>query len=538
MAVERDGFLSMEEDKVREGVRQSASESIRRYTLIQNAHIFNQEALTKDLGIRRIHSTNIGSSTDILAGFDAHFDNGNQKLVVVNTTDAHIYNTTTKQFDAQSLSLANERPGIFMYNGYMLLFNGTQQKQLSAAGTWTAISGSPPAAKFGTVHASRALIGGISGSENTFWVSGINDHETWDASLAVVVDQTPGSGAMTNLARLGPFVIVQTRQSTHAYQLTTDNPRDWDNFDISPSVGAIHHRSWCTVDGTPKGEDDSYAFFWGDGGPYMLTQGGEGDPTLIGLADPIMRSTRGKAYQEFPALQVSQYAKVESCYVPEYGQVRFGLTEYGSSSNDIVLWIDVESAIEFAEGQEEYPFWGLRNNDGLGYFPCEALFSARVDEDGVPSTTGEVRCFGGRDGVIYEMDAPSTYEDNGEPIAFDVRKRGYDGSEDGVRAYVKSIINGRIRATQVGSSELYVDVVADGGNASDSATLDLDAGLITWDGSTWDGGKWNDGEFRTMRADVAVNGERFEVRLYDNGNIREAFQIDGWQLEGFLEDRR
>ena len=535
--LERDGLLTLVEENTYDGVRQSASEGIRRYSLLRNLNVFNREALTKEHGIRRLHAADFGSSADVLGGYDAHYQGGTQVVVAVNTGDVFEYNTSTRAFDAKSQSLANARPDLFMFANKLLLLNGTQFRSRTSAGTWTAVSGSPPAAKFGTVHAGRALVAGVSGSEHLFYPSGVRDETDWDTSLAVIVDSAEGTSGLTNLGRLGPYMIVQTPSSTHAYQLSTDNPRDWDNFDISTQVGATVHTAWVEVERAKGNEMRSYSFFWGYGGPYMLAHTGS-KPALLGLMDPIMRSVRGTEYQDFPALDVSRYGSVSAAYEEETGRVLFGVTKQGDAENNLILWVDVESAVAFADGQVEYPFWGLRDNVNLGYFPSDVLFTAQVDSTGLPSATGQRRVLAGRNGVVFELHVPGLYEDHGEPLPFEAVRAGYDGAEDGVRSFIKSMRHARVRATQIGGGELYVDLIADGGQNTGTATLDLDAGLTTWGGSTWGGGRWNAGEFRTIRGDFGVNGERFAVRLYDEGNIEGEFQIDGWEIDGYVEDRR
>jgi hypothetical protein len=393
--IERDGQITLPEDKVYDGVRQSASESVRRYSLLRNVNLFNRGALTKDRGIRRIHATDISSGADMLGGYDAHFQGGAQKMVVVNTGDAYVFNTTTDEFDAQGLGLANAAPAMFTFADKLLLMNGTDFRTMTSAGTWTTVAGAP-AAKFGTVHSERALVAGVAGSEHLFYVSGIRDETDWDVTLAVIVDSAANSAGLTNLGRLGPYVIVQTAQSTHAYELNTDNPRDWDTFDISGTVGAVTHRSWAQVEAVGGGDTSkSYAFFWGVNGPHMMTYSGS-KPSLVSLVDPIMRACRGEAFQNMPALDPTKYDQVEAVYVPELGQVRFGVTAAGGLSNDTILWVDVESAIDFADGKEDYCFWGVRDNEGLGYVPCDVLFTARVDTNGHPATDGLERCSGGQ----------------------------------------------------------------------------------------------------------------------------------------------
>jgi hypothetical protein len=455
----------------------------------------------------------------------------------VDESDAYVFNTTTEEFDAQAQSLANARAKMLMFADKMLLMNGTQFRSMTSAGTWTTVGGSPPAATFGTVLAERCLVGGISGSEHLFYVSGIRDETVWDASLAVIVDSAERSAGLTNLGRLGPNVIVQTRQSTHSYQLSSDNPRDWDSSDVSTLVGATCHTGWVEVEGVRGGDTSkSYAFFWSNNGPAMLTYS-YGRPSLVSLADPIMRCVRGEVYQGMPALEPSRAGDVQAAYVPQYGQVRFAVTSYGGSRNDMILWVDVESAIDYADGKLDYPYWGVRDNAGLGYVPCDSLFTVRVDENSHPSATGQERGFGGRSGVVYEYDAPATYTDQGQPINLDVRRRGFDGQDEQVQSFHKSMRGARIRATQV-SADLLVTLTADGGMSSGSAVVPLSANLTLWGGSTWGGGKWNGGDFISKRGDAAVGGTRFELRMHDDGGISEPFQIDGYEVFGYVEDRR
>jgi hypothetical protein len=92
----------------------------------------------------------------------------------------------------------------------------------------------------------------------------------------------------------------------------------------------------------------------------------------------------------------------------------------------------------------------------------------------------------------------------------------------------------------VGAFNLYTRALVDGGAREATSTISLDAGLSTWgDGSSWnDGSEWNNSEFVNARSGLGVLGKKFDIELYDNGNIEGDFQINSWSLLGYVEDRR
>ena len=155
-----------------------------------------------------------------------------------------------------------------------------------------------------------------------------------------------------------------------------------------------------------------------------------------------------------------------------------------------------------------------------------------------------MRCLAAQDGFVYEMDAVEQYVDNIEgtdySIPFYVRRDNYDGLDDGVRSNTKSLRTGWFRTTMVGAFSLYTRALVDGGAREATSTISLDAGLSTWgDGSAWDdGSEWNNSEFVNARSGLGVLGKKFDLELYDNGNIEGDFQINSWSLLGYVEDRR
>ena len=267
------------------------------------------------------------------------------------------------------------------------------------------------------------------------------------------------------------------------------------------------------------------------------------------LAEPIRRAIRGITFEGLDGLAVESYDDVTAAYVPEYDEIRFSLIKkdnYSATARaDTIYCLSLSSAIAYADSPEQNtPIWRIRDN-GNQTLPCSTLATARLHPDThLPSVDGTVRGLSAQDGFVYEMDAIDQYVDNIEgtdySIPFAVRRDNYDGHEDGVRSHTKSLRTGWFRTTMVGEYTLFTRAIVDGGRAESTASISLDAGLNTWgDGSTWgDGDNWNASEFVNSRSGLGVLGKKFDLELYDNGNIQGDFQLNSWSLLGYVEDRR
>ena len=554
--IDRDGQFTWEETNVFDGIRQDVSESLRKYRSVQNVHFANRGALTKDLGIKPLHASRIGASgKNVTAALDCHFNNATQILVAVNegssNADAYTFDTATRAWTAQSVSIVNGvRPSMVMFADQLHLVDGTTLRRMNASKSWSTPGEgtySNPC-KFGTVYANRLILSGNATYPYSFFPSGVRDAGTWDATLAVDVTGAQGE-RITALGTLGTFLIVGGETFTRAYYLGTASPRDWDGDVVSSRIGPVHHSSYVEVPAAGGNASSNFGFFWSREGPMMLAQVGSGLPVMKSLADPIRRAVRGTNYEGLKGLAVESYADVTAVYVPEYDEIRFSLIKKDSYSAtaraDVVYCLSVSSAIAFAGNPAEaHPIWRIRDNSNQA-LPCSTLFTARLHPDThLPSVDGTVRCLSAQDGFVYEMDAVEQYVDNIEgtdySIPFYVRRDNYDGLDDGVRSNTKSLRTGWFRTTMVGAFSLYTRALVDGGAREATSTISLDAGLSTWgDGSAWDdGSEWNNSEFVNARSGLGVLGKKFDLELYDNGNIEGDFQINSWSLLGYVEDRR
>lgn len=555
--IDQNGELLWEEDKIYDGIRQDATESIRRYRIIRNAHFRNMGALTKDLGIRQIHSSAI-SAYDVKAAMDLHWTEGTQDLAVIQassgTSTLHLWNSSTNEFgSSKGVAIAAvDQPDMLLFANKLIILDGTTLRSMASNGTMATpgeSSYSNPS-KFGAVYANRLIVSGNATYPFSFFPSGIRDSGTWDVDLSVDVTGLHGD-AISCLGICGQFLIVGGRRFLRAYYLGTTSPKDWDWDEISNEIGPINHQSFQTV--TRNGR--SYAFFMSEEGPMMLSQqGGSGVPSLFPLWKPLDKAVRGIDHQGLTGLKVSNFDEVNTVYVPEYDEIRFccniDFTGSDGTPNGFIA-VDLNSAIAYTQDANNYPFWRVRDNT-ISELNVSRLFICRVDATtGRPSITGQNRCMCARDGRVFEMDARNQFVDDpgNTPIPFLIRKDGYDGREDGIREHTKSIQRIHVRTNQSGDYRLYGRLITNGGQQTTNMSVDgldgipLDTGLSYWgadpdEGSWSDGGIWNEGEFIVQRAGVHGVGKKFDLELFDNGNIQDEFQINSWSLSGMVEDRR
>jgi hypothetical protein len=311
-------------------------------------------------------------------------------------------------------------------------------------------------------------------------------------------------------------------------------------------VGPINFQSWVTVTRKKGRPGEHFALFWSEEGPMLLVQVGTSPPSLMSLSQPLLHMLRGTAYQGALGLSVSRFDKVEAEWVSDMNEVRFAVSADGGTKHTLLLCVDMDSVVAFAADPENnYPYWRIRDNEAMTSFPVSTLFIMRVDPTtGLPSVTGQPRCFCAQDGSVYEMDALDSCKDEDlYPISFLARRDGYDGYEDGIREHEKSAQKIFLRATQHGDYNIYARLTADGGRMSSETSITLNQGLTLWTddpgiGQWGDGGKWNTGEFVTDQGGFGCLGQKFDLELYDNGEIEAPVAINSWTLLGQLEDRR
>jgi hypothetical protein len=552
MTVERDGTVTWSEDRIFDGIRQDATESERRYRGIRNWNWRNIGALTKDLGFRAIHQTAVSADNPAKAALDCRFNDGTQKLVLAQGISGgaslYVFNTTTNEFgSALSPTLAPvDHPDMIMFANKLYVLDGNELVAMDSAETITTpgeSSYSNPS-RFGVVYGNRLIVAGNSTYPFTFFPSGIRDATDWDVDNSHDVTGLHGE-TIECLGLCGPYMIVGGPKFTRAYYLGLETAVDWDWDTVSDYIGPINHASYLSV--TRRGHN--FGFFMSEEGPMVLHQR-QGLPTMFPLWHPLDRMVRGLAHQGMEGLVLGTYDKTTTVYVPEYNEVRFAVCmKEGALDPDepnALLCVNFDSVMNFiSDPTNNYPFWRVRNND-VSRLQAERVFVCRVDPTtGRPSASGMNRAMAAAAGRVYEMDARSQWTDdpNDTPIPAWFRKDGYDGFEDGIREHSKSIRRWHARANESGAYTLYARLYTDGGAIVSETSIDLGTGLSIWsadeaDGTWGDGGLWNEGEFVVKRGGFRGVGKKFDLEVYDNGNVEAELQLNSWSLSGMLEDRR
>ena len=548
--IERGGHFVWALNTLKGGIRQNLSPAEFRYRLLRNANWTNNQGLAKDRGIRRLTVETLESGNyDTVAGFDAHFNDGTQHLMVFqddgSNTDIYVFTNSGRTWgSALGTSLARTTPDVMMFNNKVCMFDGTTFTTMNAAKS-LAQPGTAGynACTFGTVYANRLLASGDATYPYSFKPSAVRNETSADP--ANIVDVTGVQGErITALGLCGPYAVVGGRTFTRVYYLGTGGPKDWDYDVLSNQVGPINQDSFVDVSLARGNETQDFAFFWGAEGPMMIVYQGKGLPSLYSLWEPLWHAIKGRGYEDMPYMNLSRMENIKGVWFPEYREVRFCFTKETGTINDAFLCLDFDSAASYAQNPgQAYPFWRLRDNIGMN-FPASTAFLARVDQTtGLPSTTGTSRVFTSRNGVVYEMDADATFLDDGVHIPMHIKWDGFDGSEDGVRDQAKSTDHVYIHTNQAGKYELFVNVEADEGNESQVDSVELSGALEFWstepeDGAWGDGGTWNASGSLPGRTEHGVLGRRHAVEVYDSGNVSNEFYLQSVTVEGELEDRR
>jgi hypothetical protein len=531
------------------GIQQDVSASTLRYRIVRNLNQSTRGAQTKDMGVRSLMTIAL-TSYSTFGGYDFRWQSSGttyQKLLIFqdngSTTSVYVFDPTTRTAAAEATTLARVKPCTLTFANKLITIDGTTIR------SWTGSAWATPGTvdmnrcRFGVVYANRLILFGDPSYPYYFYPSGVRNETDWDANLAYEVLSARGE-KITGAGTCGSYLLVGGNEFLRAFTLGTASPTDWDYDSLSEQSGPVNWQSFVEVTRPRGNSTNSFTFFWTRQGPAMVVRQGEGTPSLVPLHDSLREMMLGNTYQGLLGLNQSRFDYVEGVYVPSYNEVRFAVSSVDSSVNDMLLCLNVDSAIDYmSDPENNHPHWRVRDNDSWT-FPLETIFTCEVDTAGLPSTTGTIKAFIAKAGMVYEMDALSSCLDNSlYPIKMQLRRDGYDGQDDGVREYTKSVRDVRIITTQWGVGHIYCRVKADGGSSSSESDVSLDEDLYLWTDSavvgTWgDGTLWNAGETPqsvTTRIGVGCLGRRFDVEFYDNGEINMPIKINSFSLYGLVE---
>lgn len=380
------------------------------------------------------------------------------------------------------------------------------------------------------------IVAGVSARPYEFYYSGVRNPDSWDTANDKVIVGGVSGETITALGTLGSYLLVCTQNSSWVYQQSATNPGDWDFITISESTGNINR---VLYEVSQSGVHMSFG--WSIDGPVVFYRIGD-TVSFKPLWQCVSLAMQGIENTPMEGFEQTRFSYIRAGYQADIEEIRYGLTKAGGTENDGCLCYDLRSVIAYIQGDIEQPFVTFKDNETTGIYPCDALFQIRVDDTGLPSITGRDRLFGGRDGVIYELDPPDVFTDDGNAIPHGFVRSGFSGVEDGVGGHRKVCNRARIRATHDGGYSITVQVSADGDVSVDDDTIDLDSGVGLWgDGGIWTTnpsvGKWNAQGYKTGVGYLSVHGESFEVYGYDVGAIDGEFEISEVSIEGRVYER-
>ena len=573
MAVERDGRFEWNENRIYGGMRQDVTDAFRHYRMLRNCSVADHGSVIKDKGARRLINAQITNHVTY-GGYDARYSNGSQVLLLFHDNgsagEVHRFNeangghtNTGSSWTEEHANNAQKKPCVFMFADKLITIDGSRIRARNNAASWSApvydnqsasmtsdLKAALNRSTFGVVYANRMVVFGDPQNPHTFYSSDVRDPAVFDATNSVIVLEQSGE-KITGASVIGNHLLVGGENFIRSYYLGTASPKDWDFETLSSSIGPINWQSFVPIARYTGNQTVSHNFFWTKNGPMLAVANQKSAPSLVPLWEPLRRGFLGETYRTLEGFKVSDYPNVEGAWCPEFNEVRFVLSYKSSSARDLVLCINVDSAIAYAQSAEGvYPMFRIRDNSNFtGGFPADTIFSCEVASTGAPSTTGVHKTLVAKNGRVWELDNKSNCKDEGtgssdtHAVNFQARMDGYDGSEDGIRSREKSLRGVHVQATAEGSYNLKCRVLADGGqaaasNATSLAALDED--INVWGGGdTWGNDNlWNSNEFMFSDIDLHALGRKFDLEFYDDGNIEGPVQLNYWSLWGYVEDRR
>ncbi len=128
-----------------------------------------------------------------------------------------------------------------------IMVNGVDVPQKwDAVNPWTALGGSPPAARYVALHQNRLWLASSSANPSRIWFSELLDPETWPALN--FIDVAPDDGdRITGLIPVADVLVVMKGRST--WLLLGDSPSNFQVRCVNPSLGSPAPRSLCNMDG-------------------------------------------------------------------------------------------------------------------------------------------------------------------------------------------------------------------------------------------------------------------------------------------------
>jgi hypothetical protein len=322
------------------------------------------------------------------------------------------------------------------------------------------------------------------------------------------------------------------------YEQSASNPKQWDPINLSEDIGPINDRATFLV--SRRGL--KILLFWTDDGPACAYVRGR-EAGWKPLWEPLCDALQEQEVDEVPGLAISQFANVSGGFQPITQQACFGVWEVTATENNCTVRYDLRGLVAYIDGELDQPVVTIRNNSQTGVYPCDILFQIMVDRNGLLDTSGRPRLFGGRQGIIYELDPPNYFTDNGDLIPLNIVRDGYNGQEEGISGFEKVATKSRVRGTQNSEFAVVVTVFADGGSESDSDDLSLSANLGAWgDGGVWTDskavGQWNAASIQARRGNHGVHGKNFKMQVRDNGAINGDFELSELSIEGHTYERQ
>jgi hypothetical protein len=328
---------------------------------ISNVDYPKHPAASCRAGSAKLNAAAIAASP-ITGLYDVGLSGGTRALLAKCLTVLYKWNTATSVFDSKKTGLTAGNVRFATYKDTIIMAGPDAPLKSTDGATWAALGGTPPTAKYITVHESRVFLAGRTSYESTVYASALDNPEDWTtvmgdgASGNFPVNTNDGTviTGLWTLPGVGRLLIGKDRA---LYRLYGTGPYNFSAAFLSTRAGPVSQEAGVV---TPDGR----FYYVGHDGIYLLPT--DGSPRQIQRPVQVTWETLNKA----------QLARIAAGYTTENGveRVLFAIPTGSATAPDKVLVLYPQFA------PPGYPdgAWSIWTGIGPYLFSCAGSGTVQV----------------------------------------------------------------------------------------------------------------------------------------------------------------
>jgi hypothetical protein len=224
-------------------------------SVISNVDYPRWPAMSVRAGSSKLTATQM-SAHAVTGLYDVGLSSGTRVILAKCNTVLYKYNTSTGVFDSVDTGLTAGNARFATYKDTILRFGPEAPEKSTNGSTWAALGGTPPTAKYVTVHGDRVFAANASGYESILYFSALENAEDWTtitgsgAAGSIPVDTNDGT-VITGLWELPGWGRLLVGKERALYFLRGTGPASFTADFVTRKSGPVAQEAGVV---TPTGE--------------------------------------------------------------------------------------------------------------------------------------------------------------------------------------------------------------------------------------------------------------------------------------------